>query len=594
MTAGASIVGGASNAVRLRRLLDIVGLPTDSVQFVSSSEAESAGAFSQSPDRKPLIIELGPDVDRDAFPQRIESLLARAEGRHVLFFGPQAAKSSAARSSTGAAEPIGSGSLISRDVAFAPENDWGALCGLRGHWALEPPWSREDGDAWSDWTPLITIDGFAWFLQRRSALGAGFLCGASELPDVCQPLTPLDEDRAACLLPFLPFLFFLRRVFRTRVWHPPAQFANFIIDDPPVRDRYGYFSPERFLAALEGCSHATTIAFIPWNWNRSRARASRFFRTHTAELALCVHGCDHTGGEFASLNESELASKCKLALDRIRLLHQRTAVPCQSVMVFPQGLFSKVAMSALRETGFLGAVNSTLIPVDAETDEVLVGDLLRPAHTSFDDFPLFLRRYPYDPALCAVDLYLGRPLLVVEHHEYFRDGYRACRHFMESVNRFCQRPEWTPVAEIVRRACWQRYENPEQRDVLYFGDTLHLENPTSHEISYRLLRRLCHPERVREVRVNGEQVDHSVSDGHLVAGCFLNASEKAEIQLVMHKGKQPDAFSGTSSYRARVWLRRMLSDLRDNYPFLGNSARWVKRRVLPQSGTHAIGGSAAP
>ena len=62
-----------------------------------------------------------------------------------------------------------------------------------------------------------------------------------------------------------------------------------------------------------------------------------------------------------------------------------------------------------------------------------IADFLRPAITRYNGFPIFQRRYPRRLFDSAFDLFLGKPALVVEHHEYFRKGCGAMEEFVAGL-----------------------------------------------------------------------------------------------------------------------------------------------------------------
>ena len=362
-----------------------------------------------------------------------------------------------------------------------------------------------------------------------------------------------------------------------------------IVDDPPIRDRYGSFSPTRLLSSLAGLPHAATVGFIPWNWNRSTSSAVEVFRSQRLQLSLCVHGCDHTQGEFASLSEKELSGKCLLALQRVNNLRKSTGLDCKPVMVFPQGLFSKCALAALQKTGFLAAVNSTLFPVDHSSADLRLADLLEPAYTGMHDFPVFLRRYPSDPVLCAIDLYLGRPLLVVEHQEYLRDGYEACRQFFEAVNRFPCKLNWAPLDQVARESCLQRQAQPDLTEVRFYTDDFILRNSSSRNMSYRLTRRLLRPDLITQVLLDGLPVGYEKNEEGISFSAQLEPNTSARINLRRPDPGSREPFRGSLAYRMRVRLRRTLCDARDRHAWLADSANFVNsawkssRRLLIRS-----------
>ena len=54
-----------------------------------------------------------------------------------------------------------------------------------------------------------------------------------------------------------------------RGWHALHHDANLTIDDPWLREPYGHLDYKDLLTEMERHNFHTTIAFIPWNYDRS-------------------------------------------------------------------------------------------------------------------------------------------------------------------------------------------------------------------------------------------------------------------------------------------------------------------------------------
>ena len=148
----------------------------------------------------------------------------------------------------------------SYEIRFADDDLWGALQGLTVNWPLNlETFSPPDFTVSGGWKSLLTVNGTPWFLVRKSPHGTVFLWISPELPDIKRPLSPNDlihkERIISCKLAMLPFFVFFRHSFGSKIWHAPVPYANLIIDDPPVSERYGFFSPARHLAALHLLKH---------------------------------------------------------------------------------------------------------------------------------------------------------------------------------------------------------------------------------------------------------------------------------------------------------------------------------------------------
>jgi hypothetical protein len=123
-----------------------------------------------------------------------------------------------------------------------------------------------------------------------------------------------------------------------------------------------------------------------------------------------------------------------------------TGLTYDPVMVFPQGYFSSEAILAIKDQGYHAAFNSTLRATNR--NEPNSTEYHQPATKIYHDFPLFLRRYPKDKAGILQDLASGRPIIIVEHHGVFKNGYKAMTNFIDWVNGLGN-IKWKPLSFIV-------------------------------------------------------------------------------------------------------------------------------------------------
>ena len=132
---------------------------------------------------------------------------------------------------------------------------------------------------------------------------------------------------------------------------------------------------------------------------QSAQRLAKLMRERSDRFTVCVHGCDHTEAEFASMDVRELNTRIHLASQRMKAHERRTGVPYAEVMVFPQGEFSSVSLGVLKGHNYLAAVNTSIIPQDfPHAHGLTIAELLAPAISRYSSFPLFMRRYPHNLA----------------------------------------------------------------------------------------------------------------------------------------------------------------------------------------------------
>lgn len=189
----------------------------------------------------------------------------------------------------------------------------------------------------------------------------------------------------------------------------------------------------------------TEIAFIPWNYRRSDPKTLRLFADNKEYYSICVHGCNHLSNEFGKGNYKELSTLSSTALWRMEQHKRLTGLAYDPVFVFPQGRFSSMAMQALKDQGYFAAFNSTLRATDEEDIQTI--DHILPVTRKYHDFPLFLRRYPKDRAYFVQDMIIGRPIVIVEHHGAFRNGYKPLTDLVDWINSLGN-IRWTSLLHI--------------------------------------------------------------------------------------------------------------------------------------------------
>ena len=208
-------------------------------------------------------------------------------------------------------------------------------------------------------------------------------------------------------------------------------YASIIIDDPLLRDNYGFLNFRKLLHTMDQHNFHTTIAFIPWNYKRTDKSIATLFRERPDRFSLCVHGCDHTRGEFGKTDLQYLDAKVKLATARMIEHEKKTGIPFDRVMVFPQGIFTNEAMEALKNNHYLAALNTETKPINGRL---------------FSDFPFFQRYTPEN--LAGRDL---NPAFVVLHHAYFKHGCGALTRLVDGLNSQTSNLKWDSVGNILRK-----------------------------------------------------------------------------------------------------------------------------------------------
>lgn len=451
------------------------------------------------------------------------------------------------------------------------------------HFFLEGSTARRD--------VVVRAGGKPFFVRMEQGRSQLFFLACGELADLDEKV-PRGSRLLAWFSKLVPLMMFLRGGLGDRVWRGDRPRACVIIDDPLLKKRYGFLEYRRLVELMRGQRFSTCFAFIPWNYRRSSKAVAQLLSSNGGSSGLCVHGCDHTGGEFATSHFESLCGKAQLALERMRAHYRLYGVPFDEVMVFPQGLFSSEAIKALAACGYLAAVNTDLSPSDEEG--VTLRDLLDVAVTAFADFPLFGRHYPRDPADFAFDLFLGKPALVAEHHGYFRNGYATLGAFVERLNQLDPRLEWSGLGAICSRACLKRMAPDDEVHVRFYTNYFQLTNNGPRTQRYVLFRRRKAEGSRTAVTVNGRLWPQEQDDDSLTMRLSLDAGQTADIRVSPSRADQAPTglWKPSGIHQARVLLRRVLCEVRDNHI---ETNRWLAgfvsaaRRLRARRNSHRLG-----
>src|SRR5436305_9407582 len=149
-----------------------------------------------------------------------------------------------------------------------------------------------------------------------------------------------------------------------------------------------------------------------------------------------------------------------------------TGICHDPVMVFPQGIFSEAAMSALKRTDLIASVNNDIISADPHPRTITISDVWDIAVMCYS-FPLFTRRYPWEGVEnFAFDALLGKPVIVVIHHDFCSDGYQRLTDFVDRLNAINCRLNWASLSEVVRRSYRERHPSVNVIEVEMYGTEL--------------------------------------------------------------------------------------------------------------------------
>jgi hypothetical protein len=365
---------------------------------------------------------------------------------------------------------------------------------------------------------------------------------------------------------FIPQAMALRYIFGEQCWRPSEHHAAVTIDDPLLQPRYGYLKFESLLRLMQEHDFSGTIAFIPHNYRRSSKRIVQMFRENRDRLAICFHGNDHTGAELASTDPTHLNTLLSLAEARMGLHQRATGLSCGRVMVFPQGHFSVEAMRVLKSHNFCAGVNTTPHPTD-DPVELTAGELAQPAILRYGGFPLFLRKPIRQTTRqdIAFNLFFGRPVLIVEHHDVFKRP-ETLAEAVSTVNSVAPGIRWSDLESAVTSSFLRRRTADGTCHVRAYAGSVRLSNhqdlPQQYSVRWR------HSD--GDPSVENLLADGVPSPAYAVDNCGIRLSTElapgqSRLFSVTYHNEYRSHEGLGFRWNLKAFVRRRLSEVRDNY-----------------------------
>ncbi len=364
-----------------------------------------------------------------------------------------------------------------------------------------------------------------------------------------------------------PEMMFVKYCAGERGWHSVGHYANLTIDDPWLREPYGHLSYKALLGEMEKHNFHTTIAFIPWNYDRSEAEVVSLFRSHPERFSVCIHGDNHDHKEFEDVRSKPLSlqiAALKQSLARMDKFQMLTGIPYDSVFVFPHSIGSERILEELKTYNVLATINYENVPIDRLKSSALLF-ALRPVTLSFADFPSISRypaAIPSPSGFIGINEFLDNPLFFYSHQDFFASGMDAFDGMADGVNKLQPDTRWRSVGDIVKHLYLVRLRDDSNYDVLTFSSSLQLDNTSGRDSVFYVKKQESGSPVITSVSVDGRQSPFQLRGGYL--DLSVPVPEGATRSVVIQYQNDLDLASiSTSKSSFRVYLLRKVSDYRD-------------------------------
>jgi hypothetical protein len=244
----------------------------------------------------------------------------------------------------------------------------------------------------------------------------------------------------------------------------------------------------------------------------------------------------------------------------------RTGIQHDLVMVFPQGAFSSACPEVLKRNGFIAAVNTEIAPMDSQNVRTRIRDVWDVAIMTYGDFPIFTRRYPFHGLEnFAFDLLLGKPCLIVTHHDFFKDGGVALLELIKKINSLNCSLEWQPLGQVVRTACRVRSTGKDSEEVEMYGNELLLRNRSDRTMDVTIRKRKSQNDLVSEILCGEKPIAWAAEAGYFMFAERIAAYEEKRFRVGYQEQRPQEIPPRSLRLELNVAARRILSEIGDQY-----------------------------
>ena len=419
-----------------------------------------------------------------------------------------------------------------------------------------------------------------YFVESAVYRTQTFICSSGIGIDIQASTSAEYFDVKESFLDAVPLVLYLRWAFAEQIGPDRCHLATLVVDDPLLRPRYGFLDFDDALAAMRRENFSTTIAFIPWNWWRSKKGAVDLFARNPGHLSLVVHGNDHTGGEFGIHAGESLNGMVAAATSRMEKMHQRTGIAWSKVMVFPQGVFSIASLRALKCNNFIAAANTEVRPTDRDAQRIAISELWNMAIMRYASFAVYTRRYMHHGIEnIAFDLALGKPCVLVAHHDAFRNSAHELIEFVRKINALDCDVVWTSLHDVAIRTHRSNSNEDGSIEVQMFANELVFENKSESPRTVRISKLEDDAAAVEVVLVDGIPVPWKWESGRVMLAAVVPGGGSVRIQVVFKGCSTAVPYRPRWRYRVRCAIRRVLSEVRDDYVSRNRTLQACARRL---------------
>jgi hypothetical protein len=220
-----------------------------------------------------------------------------------------------------------------------------------------------------------------------------------------------------------------------------------------------------------------------------------------------------------------------------------TGVPYAHTMIFPENIAPTDTLSLLKEYNFQGTINSQDYPIDGQRDTGW-SSYMYPAELAYANFAVLGRAGPKSEPY-PFDLFIGQPVLLYTHKDFFNAGINAFDSTADYINSLHGKVEWQSIDYIMKHLFVQKTNDDGSIDVMFYTNDVVVTNETNATLTYHIKRAETQNVPITGVTLYGTGVPYTITDNVLQIDATITPGASSEF--VVHYAPPGRDFSLTAT-----------------------------------------------
>jgi len=401
----------------------------------------------------------------------------------------------------------------------------------------------------ADTFPLIISGARAVFTYNKCGKGEMFFIAGKECPNLEENQMYKIYYSTLTFTNLIPSMMAIRYALGNKCWHNKENYANFTIDDPPLRQTtrtkdYMGMDYSGMLKELKKHDYHITISLIPAWMRLTEKRVVNLWLQNPDRFSIIQHGNNHDDYEFWHYTPQpgdshqpkpyrEQDEDLAEGIQRMNGFSKITGIPWGRLIIFPGGICPLKTFKLLKKYNFLCTINYQREPL-GEKPANTYDYQMYPAELSYGSFPLVTREFVNLPPffyLPYYNLFLDKPALNFFHVWDLTRGNGTFNSLVDKINRITPGVEWKSLGYIAEHLYLERERADGIIEVRMFSNGIVLENRYEVPKKYRISKRENFDVSIKCVWVNKVKAKYEKKKGYICVNTVINAHSEKKIRI---------------------------------------------------------------